>query len=189
MNLLMVRHGEVHSNIKKVYAGKSPEPLTEKGVGQAEDVSEKLTKYQVSALYSSPIQRAFQTAHIIGKEIGKNVVIEDSFRELEMGPWEGMSENDVEQTYPLEWNIWQTRPAELRLPGRETLDDLLKRVLAGLQKVYHTGSNRNIIIVTHVAIIRVLLLWHSRKSLNLYKTIHVPNAEIFNLKINSLPTL
>jgi len=182
----MVRHGEIPSNIKKVYAGKSPEHLNEKGVCQAEEVSEKLKKYEVNALYSSPIQRAVQTAQIIGRKIGKTVVIEESFRELEMGPWEGLSESKVAQKYPEEWNIWQTRPAELSLPGRETLDDLLMRVLAGLQKVYHTGSNRNIIIVTHVAIIRVLLLWHSRKSLNLYKTINVPNAEIFKITINNV---
>ena len=182
MNLIMVRHGEIPSNIKKVYAGKSPEPLTERGVRQAKEVSENLKKYEVDALYSSPMQRALQTAQIIGEGIGMDLRINDAFREIEMGPWEGLSEIDVAQKYPQEWNTWNIRPAELRLPNRETLDELLKRVLTGIQRINRNEERRNIIIVTHVAVIRILLLWKAEKSLNFYKTIHVPNAGIFQIE-------
>lgn len=184
MNLLMIRHGEIPSNVNKVYAGRSLERLTEKGVQQAKQVSKKLKNYKVDALYSSPIQRALQTAQILSKVIGIDLRVDDSFRELEMGPWEGMSEADVEKRYPNEWSIWNSSPAELKLSGRESLDDLLQRVLTGISgiKAEHSG---NIVIVTHVAIIRVLLLWHANMSLNLYKTIHVPNGEIFKIKIDN----
>lgn len=184
MKLLLIRHGEIPSNVNKVYAGKSPERLTKKGVCQAREVSEKLKEYEVDALYSSPIKRALQTAQIISERIGMDLVVENAFREIKMGPWEGMSENDVAKEYPGEWDIWSNRPAELRLPGRETLDDLQQRVLTGISgiKAEHNG---NIVIVTHVAIIRVLLLWHANKSLNLYKTIHVPNGEIFEVRIDN----
>ncbi|MEN8265236.1 MAG: histidine phosphatase family protein [Nitrospirota bacterium] len=114
----------ISSPIKKVYAGKSPEPLTERGVRQAKEVSEKLKKFEVNALYSSPIQRALQTAQIIAVNNGLDLQVEEAFRELEMGPWEGLSEVDVEKRYPDEWNIWNTRPAELKLAGRETLEEL-----------------------------------------------------------------
>jgi alpha-ribazole phosphatase/probable phosphoglycerate mutase len=182
MNLMMVRHGEISSNINKVYAGKSKEPLTERGVRQAEEVSEKLKKYEVYALYSSPIRRALQTAQIIGEGIGMDIIVDDAFREMEMGPWEGLSEIDVAQKYSEEWNTWKISPAELRLPRRETLEELLKRVLTGIRRINQGVESRNIVIVTHVAIIRVLLLWHAKKSLNLYKTIHVPNAGIFHIR-------
>ncbi len=181
----MVRHGEIPSNIKKVYAGKSPEPLTEKGVCQAKEVSEKLKKHEVNTLYSSPIQRALQTARIIGDAIGMDVRVDDVFREIEMGPWEGLSEIDIAQKYSEEWTTWNNRPAELRLPGRETLDELLHRVLKGIKRISQGAERTNIVIVTHVAVIRVLLLWHAEKSLNLYKTIHIPNAKIFRIKIDS----
>ena len=181
----MVRHGEIPSNLNKVYAGRSAEKLTSKGVTQAEEVAEKIKPHNLDELYSSPIARALQTAEIITGRIGKDILIDDSFRELEMGPWEGMSESDISRLYPYEWHIWNTKPAELMLPGRETLDALLKRVLTGVQDICGKAENRNVVIVTHVAIIRVLLLWHAKKNLNLYKTIHVPNAEIFQIRISS----
>jgi alpha-ribazole phosphatase/probable phosphoglycerate mutase len=182
----MIRHGEIPSNVHKVYAGRSPEPLTEKGLQQAREVSESLKGLKVDALYSSPIQRALQTARIVSEATGTSLKVEDAFRELEMGPWEGMSEAEIAMEYPEEWNIWNSDPAKLRLEGRETLDLLLKRVLTGVRNIYKDLlGGKVVIIVTHVAIIRVLLLWHERKSLNLYKTIHVPNAEIFEMKIDS----
>ena len=184
MNVLMVRHGEIPSNIKKVYAGMSSESLTEKGVRQAIEVSGKLKKHEVNAVYSSPVQRALQTAQIISEGIGMDLRVDNAFREMVLGPWEGMSESEVAQKYSEEWAIWKSRPAELRLPGRETLDELLKRVLQGIRRIDKSTKSRNIVIVTHVAIIRVLLLWHLKMSLNLYKTILVPNAEIFEIAID-----
>ena len=86
----MIRHGEIPSNVNKVYAGRSPEGLTEKGVQQARQVSEKLKEYEVEAIYSSPIQRALQTAQIISEKNGLDFRVEEAFREIEMGPWEGL---------------------------------------------------------------------------------------------------
>ena len=183
MNLLLVRHGEIPSNINKVYAGRSAEGLTPEGICQAEDVAEKLKRLEVQAIYSSPIQRAVQTAQIISKRAGMDFQVEAAFREMEMGPWEGLSEAEAQKRYPDEWRIWNTTPHKLKLEGRETLEELLDRVLTGIRDIYKNWPGGNVIVVTHVAIIRVLLLWHAKKSLNLYKKIHVPNAEIFKIDL------
>jgi len=187
MKLLMVRHGEISSNLKKVYAGKSSEELCKRGLAQAKEVSETLKYFRLNALYSSPMQRAIQTAKIIGEAIGLNVWIEKAFQEMKLGPWEGLSEIDISQIYPKEWQIWQTHPAELKMTGRETLKELQERVLKGIQKLYQVHKNQTVVVVTHVAIIRVLLLWQAKKNLNLYKTICVPNAKIFGVKIDTCP--
>ena len=184
MNLLMVRHGEITSNLKKIYAGKSSESLTKNGIKQVKKVSVKLKQYKVDALYSSPVERAIQTAEIISETLGLGFFVEYAFREMELGWWEGLSENDIARIYPEEWRLWQDRPAELKLPGRETLQELLERVLIGVQRIQQFMGNQTIVVVTHVAIIRVLLLWHAKKSLNLYKTIHIPNTAVFEIEID-----
>jgi len=190
VNLLLIRHGEILSNVKRVYAGRSEEALTKKGICQAYKVAERIKKdYNIHALYTSPIKRALQTAEIIGKIIGREVIVEEAFKEMEMEPWEGMSEEEIASIYPEEWQIWLTRPAELSLPGRERLDELLVRVKRSIQEICRNRKDQNIVVVTHVAIIRVLWLWYTHKSLNLYKTIHVPNAKIFKLKIRSCQEL
>ncbi len=187
MKFLFVRHGEIPSNVNKVYAGRSAEQLTEKGAAQANEVAGILKNRDVHAIYTSPIQRAVQTAKVIGETIGLDFNTEYSFRELEMGLWEGMAETDVANQYPKEWQVWNSMPAELRLDGRETLEDLLERVLNGIRTIYMSDNDRTVVVVTHVAIIRVILLWHAKKSLNLYKTIHVPNAEVFEIDLASSP--
>ena len=105
MKIALVRHGEIPSNVNKVYAGRSPENLTEKGVRQAQDVANKLLSFNVGAIFTSPIQRAVQTAEIIRSKINAELITITAFRELEMGPWEGLSENDIAIQYPKEWVI------------------------------------------------------------------------------------
>jgi alpha-ribazole phosphatase/probable phosphoglycerate mutase len=181
VRILLVRHGEIPANTERVYAGKSPEGLTARGIKQAEEVAEKLKDYAISAIYSSPVNRAIQTAEMIGRKLGMDVRINAAFREMELGPWEGLSEDEVARRYPEEWELWKTRPAEMTLPNRETLNELLERVLRGIRMIRAADGNSTTVIVTHVAIIRVLMLWNSGRSLNLYKTIGVPNAGIFQL--------
>ena len=185
MNLILVRHGEISSNVMKVYAGRSSEELNERGIKQAHEVADKIDAYNVNSLYSSPVIRAVQTAQIISNKIGKDNIIEENFREIEMGPWEGLSEEKITELYPLEWGIWQKFPVSLNLPGRETLNELLHRVLTGVSKIHDNNIDQTVVVVTHVAIIRVLLLWHAQRSLNLYKQVYVPNAEIFEVNIET----
>lgn len=183
----MVRHGEIPSNVKKIYAGTSAEKMTPRGMWQAEVVAEQLKTYDLLAIYSSPVERALQTANIIGSKTGEQVSVHNAFREMELGPWEGLSEKEVEQRYPVDWKIWNKCPAELDIQGRETLNKLLERVLTGIRNIYQ--EQHTILIVTHVAIIRVLLLWSQNESLNMYKSIHIPNAEIFKINIDLRPEL
>lgn len=180
----MIRHGEIPANRKKIYAGKSAEGLSEHGKQQAHNIARLIKNYNVDILYSSPVRRAVQTAELIGVEISKKVHIADDFAEMELGPWEGLSEKDISRRHVKEWEIWMSRPAELKLPGRETLEELLDRVLRGIEIICQSNHNK-VVIVTHVAIIRVALLWYTHKNLNLYKTIHVPNAEIFRLEVDN----
>jgi broad specificity phosphatase PhoE len=189
MNLLLVRRGEILSNVKKIYAGRSDESLAIKGIYQAKQLAVKLRRDQVHALYTSPIPRAYETAAIIGKTIGKKPIINNAFREMELGQWEGISEDRISHDWSVEWITWNQRPAELKLPGRETLGELLHRVMKGVQLIYQDAINRNILVITHVAIIRVLHMWNSGVNLNLYRTIPVPNAKIFKIKITSYPRL
>ncbi len=184
MNLFLVRHGEILSNLRKVYAGRSSEPLTERGGQQAYETAKKLGSMNIHALYTSPMKRAIETAEIIGSVIGKEYKIMDELREMKLGQWEGMSESEIAQLYPKKWELWLTRPAELILPDRETLDEILRRSLNGIKKIIDNHLGQNIVIVTHVAIIRVLLLWHKKMDLSLYKTVNIPNGRIFKLEIS-----
>jgi broad specificity phosphatase PhoE len=191
LNWHFIRHGQIHSNTIKVYAGWNDEKLTHRGVKQAEEAGKALSKMKIDAVYCSPLKRTHQTAQIICSHLTCEAVPNDAFIELRMGPWEGLSEEEIANLYPVEWGLWNAFPAELSLPGRETLQELQKRVLSGLSsiKTKTKGNEKAVLIVTHVAIIRVVQLFFEKKSLNEYKKIAVNNGSLFSFDTLSLDTL
>lgn len=183
MKCLLIRHGETKSNLLKVYAGWNDEPLTEGGVQQAYEVGKLLATREIGVIYTSPLRRAVQTAEIIAQQTRTPVIEENGFIEMKMGPWEGKSEEEIAAGYPDEWHIWQTRPAELKLPGRETLDQLLERVLNTFVRIKKRSHQGHVVVATHYAIVRVALLHAWGQDLNMYKTVTVPNCVPFELEI------
>ena len=176
MNLILIRHGEIDSNIRKIYSGRSSEPLNLVGRNQAELAARQLHGLQIAALLTSPLRRAVETAGIIGRQLDLNPRSSDFLNELRMGPWEGLSEAEVESRYPAEFGTWNSRPADLNLDGRETLEELRRRVTGGLLGLGEHYGGAQIAVVSHVAVIRVLILESQGRPLNDYKTVSVPNA-------------
>ena len=175
-HLILIRHGEIDSNVAKVYSGRSSEPLNSRGLLQAEKAAEAIGQLQVATLLTSPLKRAFETAMILGRKLNLDPLVSEYFNELRMGPWEGLSEAEVEARYPVEFKVWNSRPAELHLDGRETLEELRVRTIEGVLDARDRHGDAPIAIVTHVAVIRILMLQAQGRPLNHYKAVVVPNA-------------
>jgi len=182
MKWFLIRHGEIRSNRKNIYAGWSEEGLTRKGTRQAKKAARQLLSKGIDAIYCSPLKRAVQTAEIIGDNVKIKPVVNKNFKELNLGIWEGLTEGDVREQYPKEWMIWLTRPAELCLDGREKLTELQNRVIGGIEKIRVQRKNGSVLIVTHVAVIRILLLYAKKLDLNCYKIVPVPNTTVFEIE-------
>jgi broad specificity phosphatase PhoE len=182
--LSLVRHGKTLSNAGKIYAGRSPEPLTEDGAGEAEELGRKLRHLPVGAVYSSPVRRAVQTAEIIAAPQGLPVTIEPSLTEILLGPWKGLSEDQVEKEYPEEYAMWQTSPSQVKIADRETLKEVQARAIDAIGRILAGGEKGEILAVTHVAVIRCLTLHFHGRDLDDYKKIAVPNLSIHTLKFD-----
>lgn len=182
MKWLFLRHGEIQSNRKKVYAGWSEEEVTPRGRQQAIEGAKKLLASDIGTIYCSPLKRTVQTAQIIGEILRKKPIPFESFKELKLGIWEGKREEEIQRDFPEEWDLWNTRPAELVVEGRETLHELLERVLSGVNKIKAQHRDGNVLVVTHVAIIRVLVLYTHDLDLNSYRTVAIPNGEVIEIK-------
>ena len=104
----LIRHSVTESNKKKIYAGWSEEELAHEGIVQADRLGIRLKNSKISKIYSSPIKRALQTAEIINKYMKTEIKIESGFKEMQLGPWEGLSEDQVELNFPTEYRLWLT---------------------------------------------------------------------------------
>ena len=94
--IIFLRHGQAENNTKKILAGRSPNVnLTQTGLEQAEQAGEMLKSLNISAIYTSPIDRALQTAQIVSKHCGLEVVTDDRLIELDMGKFTMMPYNEI----------------------------------------------------------------------------------------------
>lgn len=183
--IYVIRHGLTESNKRKVYAGWKEEGLCSEGMRRISDMSQRLKEFQIKKIYSSPIRRAVQTAEIIDSTLKVGVVIENHLKEMRMHSWEGLSENEVAAVYPEEWRVWNTKPSELKMENRETLRDLLLRALVGIKRISGLSTGSNVLAVTHIAIIRMLIIYYNELPMDDYKKIEIPNGAVFLIKNNT----
>lgn len=179
--IYLIRHGLTESNKKKIYAGWSDESLCQEGVSSMKNIGKKLQRLKIENIFSSPIKRAAQTADILNELLNITVEIEENFKEMKMGPWEGLSEVEIAEKFPDEWKIWNSNPSNLRLDGRETLKEIQIRALKGIKKITDHSDCVRILTVTHVALIRVLLIYYNNLSLDNYRKIDIPNGAVYLL--------
>lgn len=187
MNWYFMRHGQINSNLNHVYSGRSDEPLNNCGVEQAHEAAELVSKAPIDRIICSPLVRATQTSNIISIANDIGYETDDAFIEMKFGPWEGRSESWVKQHYPIEWALWNRAPHQLQLPRRETLLELQNRVISRMHKIAIAKPVENILVVSHVAVIRVVLLHSQRRPLSDYKLVEVDNCALFNVNLQAAP--
>lgn len=176
MRLFLVRHGETASNAARVYAGRSAEPLSERGRAQALEAGVRLSGEGIEALYASPVRRALETAELMASVLDVPVTVDDDLTEMALGLWEGLSEAEVAERFPTEWALWQAHPSRLRLPERETLEEVLRRVLPCLERIRLAHPGGGAAVVSHHAPIRVAVLHHQGAELDRYRAASVGNC-------------
>lgn len=140
MNLYVVRHGEVLSNIEKVIAGCNDEVLTEMGIAQAESVRDRLNNIEFDAVYSSPVLRAVQTAHII---TGQSIFYDKRLEERNPGSMLGYKRSEINK------DEWNSLDSYVTAQGSETLLAGIERVKSFLDELSRKYKDEDILIVTH----------------------------------------
>src|SRR5581483_3815306 len=157
-NFYLVRHGESAWNTLSIYTGQQDVPLSERGRLQAQRVAEHLQGTPFEEIYSSPLRRAHDTADAIAQ--AKQMAVQDDARlaEISHGAWEGNSVSVVREQYTDEYDAWRTQPHTMRMPDGESLDDVAERVQNFLRELLTRHSEGNVLIVSHDAVLRVILL-------------------------------
>lgn len=153
--LILVRHGQTDYGLENRYCGFSDPPLNKKGVWQSERLFFRLRKVRVDKVYSSDLQRAFQSAKIIFKSL----LIEQisDFREMDFGILEGLRYEEIINIYPKLYRDWLKYPSMIKIPEGEGLKQLKKRVNTKLSSILSGNKGKTIALVTHGGPIRTIL--------------------------------
>jgi probable phosphoglycerate mutase len=157
-SIIFLRHGQAKNNTERVLAGRTPGiPLTEKGIDQAEKAAEFLEEMNISAIYSSPIERAKDTAEIVGKHNSIDVRIDDRLIELDMGKFTGVPYDEIFSSHGNVFMKFYKGELEIAHNGVETFADVKKRVLGIVDHVIENHPDENVVLVTHMDPIKAML--------------------------------
>jgi probable phosphoglycerate mutase len=156
--IIFLRHGQAKNNTERILAGRTEGiPLTETGVKQAEHTADFLQHMNISAIYSSPIQRAKHTAEIVGKHNSLDVTIDDRLIELDMGKFTGMPYDEIFNNHGNVFMKFYNGELEIAHNGVETFSDVKKRVLGIVDHVIENHPDENVVLVTHMDPIKAML--------------------------------
>jgi len=176
--ILLIRHGETDYVKKGILAGRLPGvPLNEHGRAQAQKLAEKLTGAPIKALYSSPIERAVQTAEPIGAALGLPVIQRQGLIETEIGEWMDVPVKKLNRTKV--WKKVQGAPAIFRFPGGESFADTQHRITAELVALSSQHEPKDIIAcVSHADPIKLAITYFLGVPLDLFQRMQISTASI-----------
>ena len=178
-SIIFLRHGQAKNNTERILAGRTPGvPLTEEGVDQSEKAAKFLEEMNISTIYSSPIERAKNTAEIVGKHNSIDVRIDDRLIELDMGKFTGKPYDEIFSSHGNVFMKFYRGELEIAHNGVETFEEVKKRILDMVDHVIDNHPDENVVLVTHMDPIKAMLSTVvSFSPENLYELI-IPNASL-----------
>ncbi|SDY86009.1 probable phosphoglycerate mutase [Proteiniborus ethanoligenes] len=174
--LYLLRHGESEWNILNKIQGQKNTNLTDRGIIQAKQAAKRLMHEKIDIIFSSDLNRAFDTAKVIGEFLNLDVNSLKELREISFGVWEGLTTNEIKEKYRNEHIVWMTKPHDLILPNAESLIDLQERLLGIVNNLIKKNSNKNILIVSHGASIKALILGILGIDISMYNKLSISNT-------------
>lgn len=182
MQVFLLRHGETPFNRDSRCQGVSDLELTELGEQQAGEVAAHLSEESIQAVYSSHLQRAKQTAHIVSRAHSVSVTIDHDLRELDHGELEGLTFVQIRDKYEDFIRRWRSEPADLCLPGGERLTDVDERAWRAVNRIVaNHEDDHTIVLVSHNFPILSVLCRITRTPLNEYRTFHLDPCGLSHL--------
>ena len=156
--IIFLRHGQAKNNTERVLAGRTEGvPLTDTGIKQAEHTADLLSHMNISAIYSSPIERAKHTAEIVGKTNSIDVNLDERLIELDMGKFTGMPYDEIFNNHGNVFMKFYNGELEIAHNGVETFSEVKKRVLGIVDHVIEKHPDENVVLVTHMDPIKAML--------------------------------
>lgn len=152
----VVRHGATDWNHSGRIQGHVDVPLNETGRAQARLASIRLAAFGATALYSSDLQRAHETASIIGRASGLAVVADPGLREMHFGVWQGLSSLEIRDRDPEVYAARRANPYDVAPEGAETWRQFYARAIEAVEAILAMTEAERLILVTHSGVCTAL---------------------------------
>ncbi len=155
--LFLIRHGATQLTAEDRFSGAENVYLSEEGRAQAERLALRLADDHIAAVYASPLDRTMETARAIAGPHQLPVTAREGLQEISHGHWEGMTRKEVEAQFPEEYASWESDPFIFAPLSGESGISVLARALPVVREIVVSHTDKNIVVVSHKATIRLIL--------------------------------
>lgn len=153
----IVRHCEAEGNTLGVLQGRTDCDISGNSKTQLDLVSLRLRNVPFSAIYSSPLRRAYKTAQAINQYHSLPIRTDDRLVEIDMGRWERKSWAAIEDEDPERFDIWKNDPGRFAAPGGESIQQVTDRMWDAVTDIVRKNSGKTVCITSHGCAIRSFL--------------------------------
>jgi broad specificity phosphatase PhoE len=172
-SILVMRHGETDWNRDFRVMGSEPVPLNADGRAQCASAGRLLRDFAITRIVTSPLVRAMESAEIVAGEIGVDVSTDADLEEVRFGRWQGLTYDEIRGE--AEYRAFMADPLANRTPGGETILDVQRRGLAGLERI---APGENVLFVSHGDIIRTTLCHFLAIPVTEFRRVRIDNCGI-----------
>lgn len=162
IELYLFRHGQTDSNINMRFLGSTDIPLNAIGISQVEAAVFNNIKFD--AFYASPLVRTLQTAEILNRNQGLEIIKLDEIKERSFGRFDNLTVEEMQELDSAEYAAWQADAENYRITDGESSTDVLGRIKTGMNKIlklHESAANgdcdEKILVVSHLNAIRFML--------------------------------
>lgn len=167
----LIRHGEPSPETRGRCYGHLDVKLSAEGRRQMQTIAEKLSGEPIIAIYSSPRQRAMESAAILAERLRCSITADERFQEIDFGDFEGKLYDDIARKYPEIYRQWMEYPTETQFPNGESFTGMKARVIDAAHELYALHRGKTIVAVSHGGVNRILLA----------AAMGIPDANIFRI--------
>lgn len=186
-DLLLIRHG-LCDRVGRAIAGRSVGVhLNAAGLRQAHELARSLERLPIGAIYSSPLERARETAAPLAERLGLAVEISPALEELDFGAWTGRTIASLAGD-PV-WQRFNTERGTTRIPGGETMGEVVARATGGVARMAADHRDGLVAVVSHGDVIRALLAHYAGLPLDCMLRLEVSPGSVSAVRLGPDPQL
>lgn len=184
-HVYLVRHGVCEGGT--IFRGTTDSALSEPGRQQMRQALAQFTASSLDLLISSPLLRCQQPAQHFCLRQGLPLHIEEDFREIHFGQWEGQPVADIERIHPDRINRFWRDPVSHPPPDGETMAAFQQRVVRAWQRMLDGQRGKRVLLLSHGGVMRLILAQLLGMPLRPLSHLHVPHACISHIAIYHSP--
>jgi probable phosphoglycerate mutase len=182
-DILLIRHGENEYTRKGKLAGWTPGVhLNETGRAQAEALAERLAQAPIKAIYSSPLERALETAGPLAQARKLPVQKCEGIGEVRYGEWTGRSLKVLARTKL--WKVVQRQPSAMEFPGGETIRAVQARAVEAVEEIVKRHPKDAVALFSHGDVIKLIVAYYLGMPLDTFQRVAIGTGSLTVIRVS-----